>query len=127
MDFKLKDARPIWQQLAEQLRQRIVTGVYAPGSRFPSVRELAAALAEGHDQRVDERQQQSDKFGKECHTESPFYLFLSNSQARRMSQSTSFKAFSASSRDAPEISQVMLMTRWVSLALVGRTLIIMFS
>ena len=42
MDFKLKDARPIWQQLAEQLRQRIVTGAYAPGSRFPSVRELAA-------------------------------------------------------------------------------------
>ena len=42
MDFKLKDARPIWQQLASQLRERIVTGAYPPGSRFPSVRELAA-------------------------------------------------------------------------------------
>lgn len=41
MEFRIKDARPIWQQLAEQLRQRIVTGVYPPGGRFPSVRELA--------------------------------------------------------------------------------------
>lgn len=42
MDFSIKDSRPIWQQLTEQLRQRIVTGAYAPGSRFPAVRELAA-------------------------------------------------------------------------------------
>ena len=42
MDFAIKDSRPIWQQLTEQLRQRIVTGVYPPGSRFPAVRELAA-------------------------------------------------------------------------------------
>ena len=42
MDFRLKDSRPIWQQLAEQLRRRIVTGVYAPGGRVPPVRELAA-------------------------------------------------------------------------------------
>ena len=42
MDFHIKDARPIWQQLSEQLKKRIVTGFYAPGSRFPSVRELAA-------------------------------------------------------------------------------------
>lgn len=42
MDFRIKDARPIWQQLSEQLKLRIVTGYYAPGSRFPSVRELAA-------------------------------------------------------------------------------------
>ena len=42
MDFSLKDSRPIWQQLTEQLRQRIVTGVYPPGSRFPAVRELAS-------------------------------------------------------------------------------------
>jgi len=42
MDFTIQSSRPIWQQLTEQLRRRIVTGVYPPGSRFPAVRELAA-------------------------------------------------------------------------------------
>jgi len=42
MEFELQSSRPIWQQLAEQLGRRIVTGVYPPGSRFPTVRELAA-------------------------------------------------------------------------------------
>ena len=42
MDFELQSSRPIWLQLAEQLGRRIVTGVYPPGSRFPTVRELAA-------------------------------------------------------------------------------------
>ena len=42
MDFRLKDARPIWQQLGEILTEGIVTGEYPPGGRFPSVRELAA-------------------------------------------------------------------------------------
>ncbi len=42
MDFKIQSSRPIWQQLTEQLRQRIVTGAYPPGSRFPAVRELAS-------------------------------------------------------------------------------------
>ncbi len=42
MNFHIQDARPIWQQLSDQLKLRIVTGFYAPGSRFPSVRELAA-------------------------------------------------------------------------------------
>ena len=42
MDFELQSSRPIWQQLAEQLGRRIVTGVYPPGSRFPTVRDLAA-------------------------------------------------------------------------------------
>ena len=31
MEFELQSSRPIWQQLAEQLSRRIVTGVYAPG------------------------------------------------------------------------------------------------
>lgn len=43
MDWKLSDDRPIWLQLSQQLARRIVTGVYPPGSRLPSVRELAAA------------------------------------------------------------------------------------
>ena len=42
MEFELQSSRPIWQQLSEQLARRIVTGVYPPGSRFPTVRELAA-------------------------------------------------------------------------------------
>ena len=42
MDFEIVDSRPIWQQLTEQLRRRIVTGEYTPGGRLPSVRELAA-------------------------------------------------------------------------------------
>ncbi len=41
MQFEIRDPRPIWQQLAQQLRERIVTGVYPPGSHFPTVRELA--------------------------------------------------------------------------------------
>ena len=42
MEFELQSSRPIWQQIAEQLERRIVTGVYPPGSRFPTVRDLAA-------------------------------------------------------------------------------------
>lgn len=42
MDWKLEDNRPIWIQLAEQLRRRIIAGIYPPGSRLPPVRELAA-------------------------------------------------------------------------------------
>ena len=42
MEWKLDDGRPIWQQLAQQLTRRIITGVYPPGSRLPPVRELAA-------------------------------------------------------------------------------------
>ena len=32
---------PIWQQLANQITESIVTGEYPPGEKFPSVRELA--------------------------------------------------------------------------------------
>ncbi len=42
MQFEIRDSRPIWQQLAQQLRERIVKGEYPPGSHFPTVRELAA-------------------------------------------------------------------------------------
>ena len=41
MEFELQSSRPIWLQLSEQLGRRIVTGAYPPGSRFPTVRELA--------------------------------------------------------------------------------------
>ena len=42
MDFDLQNSRTIWMQLSEQLGRRIVTGAYPPGSRFPTVRDLAA-------------------------------------------------------------------------------------
>ena len=42
MQFEIRDSRPIWQQLSQQLRERIVKGDYPPGSHFPTVRELAA-------------------------------------------------------------------------------------
>ena len=42
MQFKLEGSRPIWQQLAEQLTVRIVTGIYPAGSHFPTVRDLAS-------------------------------------------------------------------------------------
>lgn len=42
MEWNLGSDRPIWLQLVEQLRQRIVTGIYPPGSKLPTVRELAA-------------------------------------------------------------------------------------
>ena len=42
MEFELQGSMPIWQQLADRLRERIVTGEYVPGQRFPSVRDLAA-------------------------------------------------------------------------------------
>ena len=42
MEWSLSDDRPIWVQLCEQLRRRIVSGVYPPGTKLPSVRELAA-------------------------------------------------------------------------------------
>lgn len=42
MDFNFQNSLPIWKQLCSQLKAAIVTGQYPPGSRFPSVRELAA-------------------------------------------------------------------------------------
>ena len=41
MDWKLNDGRPIWLQLKEQIAVGIVTWKYPPGSKLPSVRELA--------------------------------------------------------------------------------------
>ena len=38
----LDDSRPIWIQLADDFRHRIVSGQWPPGTKVPSVRELAA-------------------------------------------------------------------------------------
>ncbi len=42
MNWNLRDDRPIWVQLTEQLTLRIVSGEYAPGAALPPVRSLAA-------------------------------------------------------------------------------------
>lgn len=41
MAWLLEESRPIWMQLCEQIEDRMLVGIYPPGSRFPSVRELA--------------------------------------------------------------------------------------
>lgn len=41
MDWTLTGDRAIWLQLKERIAVGIVTGEYPPGSRLPSVRELA--------------------------------------------------------------------------------------
>ncbi len=41
MDWTLSGDRAIWLQLKERIAVGIVTGEYPPGSRLPSVRELA--------------------------------------------------------------------------------------
>lgn len=45
MSWKLKNDRPIYTQLLEQIEQKIISGEYEPGSKLPSVRELAAEAA----------------------------------------------------------------------------------
>ena len=42
MEWKLTDDRPIWSQLSDLVASQIAAGVYGPGERLPSVRELAA-------------------------------------------------------------------------------------
>ena len=42
MSWVFSSDRPIYSQLVEQLSLRIVTGVFPPGSRFDTVRDLAA-------------------------------------------------------------------------------------
>ncbi|MBC9955082.1 GntR family transcriptional regulator [Leucobacter sp. cx-42] len=39
--MQIDDSRPIWAQLVDEFRQRIVAGTWPPGGKLPSVRELA--------------------------------------------------------------------------------------
>ena len=41
MDWNLRNDQPIYSQLIQRLTEAIVSGVYAPGEKLPSVRELA--------------------------------------------------------------------------------------
>jgi len=42
MAWELNSDRPIYTQILEKIQMRIISGVYQPGERLPSVRELAA-------------------------------------------------------------------------------------
>ena len=45
MSWEFKSDRPFYAQLMEQIELRIVSGMYPPGSKLPSVREMAAEAA----------------------------------------------------------------------------------
>lgn len=45
MPWDFADNLPIYAQLVDRLKQRIVTGEYPPGGKLPSVRELATEAA----------------------------------------------------------------------------------
>lgn len=45
MTWILDSDRPIYAQLVERIQMQIVSGYYPPGSKLPSVRELAAEAA----------------------------------------------------------------------------------
>lgn len=45
MPWTLDDSRPIFLQLEDLIKARIIAGTYKPGERLPSVRELAAEAA----------------------------------------------------------------------------------
>jgi len=42
MAWDLKSDRPIYSQLIEQIQLLVVSGIYAAGSKLPSVRDMAA-------------------------------------------------------------------------------------
>lgn len=45
MTWQIESDRPVYIQLVEQIKRKIVAGEYLPGDRMPSVRELAADAA----------------------------------------------------------------------------------
>lgn len=45
MTWELNSDRPVYLQLVEHLQLAVISGEFAPGSRVPSVRELAAEAA----------------------------------------------------------------------------------
>lgn len=45
MPWILDDTRPIYLQLEDIIKSKIIAGIYKPGQKLPSVRELAAEAA----------------------------------------------------------------------------------
>ena len=41
MEWNFRNDQPIYSQLTQRLTETIVSGIYAPGEKLPSVRELA--------------------------------------------------------------------------------------
>ncbi len=48
MPWNLNSDRPIFVQIIEHLQIDIITGVYKPGDKLPSVRDLAAEAGVNH-------------------------------------------------------------------------------
>ena len=65
MEWKFDSKQPIYTQLVDQMTVRIVTGVYAPGSKLSSVRDLAeeAGVNPNTMQRAHGRQVHHRKYG----------------------------------------------------------------
>ena len=42
MNWKFTDGMPVYQQIMTQIQSAVLSGEYPPGSKIPSVRELAA-------------------------------------------------------------------------------------
>lgn len=42
MTWEFKDSTPIYSQLIEQIQLQILSGIYSPGEKIPSVREMAS-------------------------------------------------------------------------------------
>lgn len=45
MSWELNSDRPIYLQLMDNIKFRIISGIYSPGERLPSVRDLASEAA----------------------------------------------------------------------------------
>ena len=45
MPWDLDNGRPIYLQLMEKIQQDIISGIYKPGDKLPSVRDLALDAA----------------------------------------------------------------------------------
>lgn len=45
ISLNFRDSRPIYEQIKDDLRRLVVSGVIAEGEKLPSVRQLAAELA----------------------------------------------------------------------------------
>ena len=80
MTWHFENDRPIYTQLLEQIRLRIISGIYAAGSGLPSVRELAA------DASVNPNTMQKALSGLEqeglLYTKRTSGRFITNDQAR---------------------------------------------
>ena len=44
MPIRIDNSRPVYLQIEEYIRNAVITNIYPPGSRIPTVRELAATM-----------------------------------------------------------------------------------